>query len=128
VSSRGGGTGTGPTKTYGWSRKRWAPRNKGMTLTKPERSPASPPGAAPIAEDERNRLPEELLELWTADTRFLLDQFERLNAGDSSGRVCGRRKLDSVWVAGQELLVRAPDAAVVTAAVAALGAAGGCCA
>jgi len=61
---------------------------------------AGNPGDAPISEAERNRLLEALLPVWTADTRFLLDQVARLNAADPSGRFTGRIDLGAVGVAG----------------------------
>lgn len=38
--------------------------------------------------------------MWTADTRFLLDEVARLNASDPSGRFTGRLNLNSVGIAG----------------------------
>jgi dienelactone hydrolase len=58
------------------------------------------PGDAAITETERSRLLEDLLEVWTADSRFLLDQIQRLNAGDPLGRFTGRIDLDAIGMAG----------------------------
>jgi predicted dienelactone hydrolase len=58
------------------------------------------PGEGRIAEADKDRLLDALLELWTADTRFLLDQLAQLNAGDESGRFAGRINLESIGVAG----------------------------
>ena len=58
------------------------------------------PGDAPITEAERDRLLLDLLEVWTADTRFMLDQVGRINAQDPAGRFTGRLDLNAVGVAG----------------------------
>jgi dienelactone hydrolase len=49
------------------------------------------------------RLAEKLLIMWTADTRFVVDQLHRLNAADPSGRFMGRLDLDRLGVVGHSL-------------------------
>lgn len=58
------------------------------------------PGDAPITEAERSRLLEDLLDVWTADSRFLLDHISRLNADDPSDRFTGRIDLDAIGTVG----------------------------
>jgi predicted dienelactone hydrolase len=58
------------------------------------------PGDAPISPAEQNRLLEILIDVWAADTKFLVDQLERLNAGDPSGKFTGRLDLQSLGVMG----------------------------
>ncbi len=58
------------------------------------------PGDALIAETERGRLLDELLTVWVADTRFLVDQLERLHSGESPGPFSGRLDLDATGIAG----------------------------
>jgi predicted dienelactone hydrolase len=58
------------------------------------------PGDAPLSETERNRMLESLMNVWASDTRFLLDQIERLNAGDPASPFAGRIDLTSVGIVG----------------------------
>jgi dienelactone hydrolase len=58
------------------------------------------PGDAPITEAERTRRLEDLLEVWTADSRFLLDRISRLNAGAPSDKFTGRIDLGAIGIAG----------------------------
>ncbi|MDH5567818.1 MAG: hypothetical protein OEY15_14255 [Myxococcales bacterium] len=58
------------------------------------------PGDALISEAERSRLLDDLLDVWVADTRFLLDQIAHLNAGDPQGRFSGRIDLVSTGIVG----------------------------
>lgn len=58
------------------------------------------PGDAAVSESERDHMLEALLPVWTADTRFLLDQVARLNADDPSGKFTGRIDLNSVGIIG----------------------------
>ncbi|HEV8580161.1 MAG TPA: family membership [Thermoanaerobaculia bacterium] len=61
------------------------------------------PGDAPISQDERVRLTRSLIGVWTADTRFLLDQVARMNEDDPSGKLTGKMNLDAVGIAGHSL-------------------------
>lgn len=58
------------------------------------------PGDAPISETERRRLLDQLIDVWVADTRFMLDQLARLNADAQSGKFFGRINLDATGIAG----------------------------
>ena len=49
------------------------------------------------------QLATKLVETWTADTRFALDQLERLNASDPSGRLLERLDVQRVGVFGHSL-------------------------
>ena len=48
----------------------------------------------------RKRVASELVKVWSADTRFEVDQLERLNSADTSGKFSGRFDLGSVGVFG----------------------------
>ena len=61
---------------------------------------AGNPGDAPISQKERERLAQSLIGVWTADTRFLLDEVARMNERDPSGRFTGRIDLGAVGLAG----------------------------
>jgi dienelactone hydrolase len=52
---------------------------------------------------EQEQLANKLLQAWSADMRFALDQFERLNASDPSGRFLGRLDMQRVGVFGHSL-------------------------
>jgi dienelactone hydrolase len=52
---------------------------------------------------QRVQLANRLLEAWSADMGFALDQLERLNAADPSGRFQGRLDLQRVGVFGHSL-------------------------
>jgi dienelactone hydrolase len=56
-----------------------------------------------FAGPEQERLAAKLVETWAADTRFALDQIERLNASDPSGRFQGRLDLQRVGMFGHSL-------------------------
>jgi predicted dienelactone hydrolase len=58
------------------------------------------PGDAPISAAEQERLLETLIGVWSADTRFLVDQLARLNADDPSGKFTGRLDLGAIGVMG----------------------------
>ncbi len=49
---------------------------------------------------ERDRCANRLLTAWTADTAFVLDRLERLNASDASGKFKGRLDMRRVGVFG----------------------------
>jgi predicted dienelactone hydrolase len=51
----------------------------------------------------KEQLAERLVRAWTADMSFALDQLERLNASDPSGRFLGRLDLQRVGVFGHSL-------------------------
>ncbi|HEV8042913.1 MAG TPA: hypothetical protein VGP62_28805 [Bryobacteraceae bacterium] len=51
-------------------------------------------------EAARKRVASELIKVWSADTRFELDQLERLNSADPSSKFAGRLDLVSVGVFG----------------------------
>jgi len=50
--------------------------------------------------EELTRLAKKLLAAWTADIAFVLDQLERLNASDASGKFTGRLDMTRVGVFG----------------------------
>jgi predicted dienelactone hydrolase len=50
--------------------------------------------------ENRTRLADKLLAAWTADTAFVLDQLERLNASDASGKFTGRLDMTRVGIFG----------------------------
>jgi pimeloyl-ACP methyl ester carboxylesterase len=52
---------------------------------------------------QADRLANELVRAWSADTGFVLDQLERLNASDPSGQFLGRLDLQRVGVFGHSL-------------------------
>jgi predicted dienelactone hydrolase len=64
-----------------------------------KRTPAGNPPEN-LAEQARRRVASELVKVWAADTRFELDQLERLNATDSSSKFAGRLDLTSVEIFG----------------------------
>ena len=61
---------------------------------RPENNPELFSGA------ELTRLADKLLTVWTADTAFMLDQLERLNASDASSKFKGRLDMTRVGVFG----------------------------
>jgi predicted dienelactone hydrolase len=52
---------------------------------------------------EEQLLATRLVNMWSADTHFALDQLERLNASDSSGMFLGRLDLQRVGLFGHSL-------------------------
>jgi dienelactone hydrolase len=52
---------------------------------------------------ERKQLADKLVHAWSADMSFALDQLERLNASDPSGRFLGRLDLQRVGAFGHSL-------------------------
>jgi predicted dienelactone hydrolase len=52
---------------------------------------------------EKEQLANKLLQAWTADMSFALDQLERLNASDPSSRFLGRFDMQRVGVFGHSL-------------------------
>ncbi|MCI0332423.1 MAG: family membership [Planctomycetes bacterium] len=58
------------------------------------------PGDAPVSAAELERLLEALIKVWSADTKFLLDELSRLNADDPSGKFTGRLDLGAIGVVG----------------------------
>jgi predicted dienelactone hydrolase len=64
-----------------------------------KRTPAGNP-SEDLDEAARTRVASELIKVWSADTRFELDQLEKLNSADPSGRFRGRLDLGSVGVFG----------------------------
>ncbi|MBV9202289.1 MAG: family membership, partial [Alphaproteobacteria bacterium] len=52
---------------------------------------------------EQEQLATKLVQAWAADTRFALDQLERLNASDASGRFLGRLDMRRVGMFGHSL-------------------------
>ncbi len=63
------------------------------------RTPAGNP-PEDLDESARKRVASELVKVWSADTRFELDQLEKLNTADPSGKFGGRLDLGSVGVFG----------------------------
>ena len=64
-----------------------------------KRTPAGNP-PEDLDEAARKRVASELVKVWSADTRFELDQLERLNSADASGKFSGRLDLGSLGVFG----------------------------
>jgi predicted dienelactone hydrolase len=62
----------------------------------------TPAGNPPEDLDEaaRKRVASELVKVWSTDTRFEVDQLERLNSADPSSKFAGRLDLASVGVFG----------------------------
>jgi len=52
---------------------------------------------------QADQLANKFVQAWTADTGFALDQLERLNASDPSGRFLGRLDMQRAGVFGQSL-------------------------
>jgi pimeloyl-ACP methyl ester carboxylesterase len=63
------------------------------------RTPAGRPGET-LSPDGQNPGFDRLVAVWSADARFELDQLERLNAEDPSGRFRGRLDLRAVGIFG----------------------------
>jgi predicted dienelactone hydrolase len=61
---------------------------------------AGNPGDAPLPPAELERLLETLINVWSADTRFLVDRLARLNVNDPSGKFTGRLDLSALGVMG----------------------------
>ena len=61
---------------------------------------AGNPADASIPVAEQERLLGQLLGVWTADTKFMVDRLEQLNAADPSGKFTGRLDLAALGVAG----------------------------
>jgi len=61
---------------------------------------AGNPGDTPVSAAEQERLLEILIGVWSADTKFLVDQLARLNADDPSGKFTGRLDLGAIGVVG----------------------------
>ena len=61
-----------------------------------------PPGNDPenLGSAEADRVINKLLPMWVADTQFVVDQLERLNANDPSGRFTGRLDLGRLGMFG----------------------------
>jgi dienelactone hydrolase len=62
------------------------------------RSPENNPEL--VSGEELTRRPNKLLAAWTADIAFVLDQLERLNASDASGKFAGRLDMTRVGAFG----------------------------
>jgi predicted dienelactone hydrolase len=58
------------------------------------------PGDAPMSDEERVRRAQTLIEVWIADTRFMLDQIARMNESNPAGKFTGKIDLDAVGIAG----------------------------
>ena len=82
-----------------------APYRTGMIVFPDGRVVTRPPSLNPetLPESEQRALASRLLAGWVADTRFVLDQLERLNAYDSTGRLTGRLDLRRVGLFGHSL-------------------------
>ncbi len=61
---------------------------------------AGNPGDAPVSDAERERLLETLIDVRSADTKFLVDQLTHLNADDPSGTFTGRLDMEAIGVVG----------------------------
>ena len=58
------------------------------------------PGDGRIAAEKLDSALKTLLGVWTADTRFILNQVSRMNERDALGKFTGRIDINSVGVAG----------------------------
>jgi len=58
------------------------------------------PGEAEYFSDSRDRIMNRLINIWTDDTRFVLNKLEQLNALESSNQFWGRLDVQSVGVFG----------------------------
>jgi dienelactone hydrolase len=56
-----------------------------------------------VSGSEQEHLANKLVQAWSADMSFALDQLERLNTSDPSGRFLGRLDMDRVGVFGHSL-------------------------
>jgi dienelactone hydrolase len=56
-----------------------------------------------VGGSQAEQLANRLVQAWTADTGFALDQLERLNTADPSGRFLGRLDMERVGVFGHSL-------------------------
>lgn len=64
------------------------------------RTTAGHPTESNLPVEEQNRLLNTLITIWSADTRFVLDQLEQLNRSDPSGTFTSRLNLQEVGVFG----------------------------
>lgn len=82
-----------------------APYRTGLVVFPDGRVVTRPPANNPetLRGGEQEGLADRLLAAWCADTRFVLDQLERLDAADPSGNLTGRLDLQSVGVFGHSL-------------------------
>jgi dienelactone hydrolase len=65
-----------------------------------DKTTAGNPSDAPLSADEQDRLSEGLIKVWSADTKFLVDQLARLNASDPSGKFTDRLDLGAIGIVG----------------------------
>jgi predicted dienelactone hydrolase len=61
------------------------------------------PGDGRVSADRQEGALESVTEVWTADTRFLLDQVARTNEFDPLGKFTGRMNLNAIGVAGHSI-------------------------
>ena len=63
---------------------------------------ARPPGNDPddLSADQANRLINKLLSMWVTDTKFVVDQLQRLNGADPLGRFTGRLDMQRLGMFG----------------------------
>jgi len=61
------------------------------------------PGDGRVAAANFERAGETVVGVWTADTRFVLDQLARINEHDASGKLTGRMNLTAVGVVGHSI-------------------------
>jgi len=62
------------------------------------RPPTNDPENLPA--DQANRLINRLLSMWTSDTKFVVDQLEKLSGGDPSGKFTGRLDMQRLGMFG----------------------------
>jgi pimeloyl-ACP methyl ester carboxylesterase len=62
------------------------------------RPPADDPESLPA--DQLSRLANKLLPMWTSDTKFVVNQLQRLNAADPSGKFTGRLDTERLGMFG----------------------------
>jgi predicted dienelactone hydrolase len=67
----------------------------GRVVTRPEANDVENMPA-----EKQNTFVNKLLNLWTADTRFILDKLQKLNAESASGKFSGRLNLQAVGIMG----------------------------
>ena len=66
----------------------------------PRAAANNPEGCVVPDHAEQDRCASRILSAWSADTRFVLDRLEQLNASDPSGRFTGRLDMTRVGVFG----------------------------
>jgi dienelactone hydrolase len=61
------------------------------------------PGDGRVPDADLDRTLQTVMEVWTADSRFVLDQMARLNSSDPAGKFIGRMNLNAIGVMGHSI-------------------------